>query len=131
MKLLSRQEEDCQEEDSDSEVHFDPTLYSEPAYNFGCSSESETVTPAEAPESPTEKQAITPGMYVKIIKEPFKSFYATVVGSSYGDELEINYFEKKLGGWILKEKDFDSQEEGDLMVVTADINKRGHFSFSQ
>ena len=34
------------------------------------------------------------GDYVKVINEPFKDYYATVIGSSYGGEIEIQYFQK-------------------------------------
>ena len=45
-------------------------------------------------ELPEECSAFQPGDYVKVLGGSFKAYYAVVTGSSYGDELEINYFEK-------------------------------------
>lgn len=127
-KLLSM----TSKNDSDSELSVSEISEAD----FNINSDREDLTDTEAldastAEAPAKKQKITPGMYVKILQEPYKDYYATVVGSSYGDELEINYFEKKLGGFVLKDMDLDSREKEDLMVVTANIIKRGHFTFNE
>ena len=55
--------------------------------------------------------------------------YATVKGRSYGDEWELNYFENKYGKyWVLKEKDLDSREEEDLVVVTGIPDAKERFT---
>ena len=38
---------------------------------------------------------LTPGDYVVVVKGMSKGYYATVLGNGYGDEVEINYFQKK------------------------------------
>ena len=48
----------------------------------------------------------------------FSDFYATVVNHSYGDKLEINYFQKQYGKWVLKDDDLDSGEPKDMVLVT-------------
>ena len=54
-------------------------------------------------------------MTVKIISGLFQGYYAMVLGSSYGDENEIQYFTEKktISGakyWVLKENNLDSRE---------------------
>ena len=61
-------------------------------------------------ELPEECSAFQLGDYVKVIVGSFKGYYAVVTGSSYGDELEMNYFEKKEKWWTLKENEWDSRE---------------------
>ena len=56
----------------------------------------------------TDRNKIQPGCYVKIVNGLFSGFYATITNKSYGDELEINYFQKQYGKWILKDGDLDS-----------------------
>ena len=57
-----------------------------------------------------------------------------VTDSSYGDEIEIQYFMEKetQGGkkyYVLKENDFDSRERNELRKVTAILDKRDHYTF--
>ena len=59
------------------------------------------------------------GDCVEIIHETYERFYDIVIGSSFGDELELQYFERKYGlpygiYWVLKENDFDCRENCDL-----------------
>ena len=35
--------------------------------------------------------------------------YAVVTGKGYGDEIEINYFQKRENNFVIKENDYDSQ----------------------
>ena len=35
--------------------------------------------------------------------------YAVVTGKSYGDEIEIKYFQKRENNFVIKENDYDSQ----------------------
>ena len=58
---------------------------------------------------------ILPGDCVEVTNESYKEFSAIVIGSSFGDELELQYFERKQGlpyeiYWFLKENDFDSRD---------------------
>ena len=71
------------------------------------------------------------GDYVKIVKGSFNGLYATVLGESYGDEIEIQYFEKKFGKWIVKDKDVDSREPDDLIKVAGQVDKRDRYTFSE
>ena len=64
-----------------------------------------------------EEDELTPGDYVVVIKGMFKGYYATVLGEGYGDEIEINYFEKKKKWWTLKENDIDCRERDELKKV--------------
>ena len=41
------------------------------------------------------KNGFSIGDYVEVINEPYKNYYATVIGSSYGNEIEIQYFERR------------------------------------
>ena len=86
---------------------------------------------------PTEKtasvksatQKVLPGRCVKIVKGLFTGFYATVMGRSYGDEWEINYFRKQFGKWVISVNDLDSREAEDMIVVTGHPDNRGHYTF--
>ena len=71
------------------------------------------------------------GEYVKIVKGSFAGLYATLLGESYGNEVEIQYFEKKFGKWIVKDRDVDSREPVDLIQVTAQVDKSYRYTFSQ
>ena len=56
---------------------------------------------------------------MEVTNEPYKGFYGIVIRSSYGDELELQYFEGKQGlpygiYWVLKEYDFDSRGKYDI-----------------
>lgn len=72
------------------------------------------------------------GDYVKVINEPFKDYYATVIGSSYGGEIEIQYFQKFAKYWKLRKNDFDSREPVDLQLIHTDqvaFTWKGEVSF--
>ena len=63
-------------------------------------------------ESLTVNETILLGDCVEVTNEPYKGFCAIVIGSSYGDELELPCFEQKQGlpsgiYWVLKENDLD------------------------
>ena len=70
------------------------------------------------------------GDYVKVVSGLFKGFYATVLGKSYGGEVEIQYFQEKYGKWVLKENDIDSRLPEELIKVTAEMDRRSYFIFS-
>ena len=59
------------------------------------------------------------------------STYATVTNKSYGDEWEINYFQKQYGKWTLKDGKLDSRDAEDMILVTAYPDKRGYFTFDR
>ena len=72
-----------------------------------------------------------PGEYVKVIGGAFVGYYAVVTSEGYGDEVEVNYFEKKGKWWTLKEYDLDSREKSELQkVVKVDMDHRSHYYFS-
>ena len=67
-----------------------------------------------------------------MIKGNYTGLYASVKGRSYGDEWELNYFENKYGKyWVLKEKDLDSREEEDLVLVTGIPDAKERFTFEE
>ena len=41
-------------------------------------------------------------------KGDFYGYYAVVMGESYGDEIEISYFQKREKNFVIKENNFDS-----------------------
>ena len=91
------------------------------------------VTSDEEYEDVLEQQdddidALTPGE--KVIDGEYIGLYATVLGN-YGDDIRINYFEKKFGKWVLKDNDKDCRERKDLLRVklAGDTTARG-FTFS-
>lgn len=47
----------------------------------------------------------------------FKGYYALVTSNSYGKEVEIQYLQKQLKWWIVREIDLDSIEPSDLEVL--------------
>ena len=66
---------------------------------------------------------------MEVTNEVYKGFHAhaIVTGSSYEDELELQYFERKQGlsygvYWVLKENDFDSRDKCDLKKVVPRID---------
>ena len=62
--------------------------------------------------SPQQISFDVTGDCVLVKKEPYAGFYAVVLAPSYGEELEIEYFEKKEGlPWGLKENDYDSNQK--------------------
>ena len=75
-------------------------------------------------------EVIATGDYVKIVLGVFVDYYAIVTAESYGEELEIQYFEKKEKWWVLKEHDFDSHPQTKLRRVTrARKDRRMHYFF--
>ena len=57
------------------------------------------------------------------------------LGSSYGDENEIQYFTEKktISGakyWTLNENDLDLREKCELKKVVAALDNRDHYTFS-
>ena len=80
----------------------------------------------EADSRPEEKNDddIKPGDCVKIVNGLFAGYYAIVLDSSYGDEWEINYFEKRYGDWVIKEGDIDSRPSKDLKKIESQIYGR-------
>lgn len=55
--------------------------------------------------------------------------YATVKDNSYGDEVEIQYLEKKFGKWVLKPGDLDSRMSNEMLLVEAEVDNRGRHTF--
>lgn len=47
------------------------------------------------------------GDFFKVINGHPKGFYAVVIAESYGDEIEINYFQKSEKSFVIKKNDFD------------------------
>ena len=83
-------------------------------------------------EELADKQTFKTGDYVKIIKGNYAGMFATVIGESYGDEIEIEYFEKKNIWWVLKPGDKDSREYADLQKLRIDdvhVDGRSHVYF--
>ena len=81
-----------------------------------------------------ESSLIVTGDCVRVRKEPYVGFFAVVLCQNYGDELELQYFEKKHGlpygdYWVLKENDFDSREASDLEKVEPKIDNRNRYVF--
>ena len=67
------------------------------------SSEEESEEDAEeGGENEQQGEVITTGECDRIVSRAFLGYYAMVVGESYGEELEIQYFEKKEKWWVLK-----------------------------
>ena len=58
------------------------------------------------------------GDYVKVIKNPYKGYYATVTDSSANEEIEINYFQRKGKYWKLKKYDLDSKTPDKIELVS-------------
>ena len=81
-----------------------------------------------------DEEAIKVEDYVKIVKGSFLGYYACVIGDSYGDEIEIQYFEKKYdtsGKFLLKDNDFDSRECNELVKVSVkEIDGQQKFTFA-
>ena len=71
------------------------------------------------------------GYHVKIISQPYVGLYAVVINESYGDEMEIQYFEEKYGKWVLKDGDLDSREPSEMMKVDAEVDGRRQYTFSK
>ena len=90
---------------------------------------TEETTPSDDSDSDNNAE-IKVGDFVNIIKKPFDGLYAVVVNVSYGDELEIQYCEKRYGKWVLKEGDVDSREPTDMVKVDAKIDGREYYTFT-
>ena len=58
------------------------------------------------------------GDYVIVKKGRFIGYYVSVIGESYGDELEIQYFERYQGKYTLKKHVLDSREADGLKKVS-------------
>ena len=43
----------------------------------------------------TRKHQMQTGNFVKVVKGNFRGYYAVITGESYGNEIEINHFEKR------------------------------------
>ena len=71
------------------------------------------------------------GDHVVIVKEPYKGYYATIIDKSYGDEWEIEYYEKRFKWYVLKDDDHDSRVEEDMCKVCASLDNRNHATFSK
>ena len=94
------------------------------------SSEEESEEDGEEGEEEEQGEVIATGDYVKIVSGAFLGYYAIVTGESYGEELEIQYFEKKEKWWVLKEHDLDSRPQTELRRVTkARVDRRMHYFF--
>ena len=95
------------------------------------SSEEESEDDAEEEgEDEQQGEVISTGECVRVVSGAFLGYYAMVVGESYGEELEIQYFEKKEKWWVLKEFDFDSRPQTDLRGVgKARVDRRMHYFF--
>ena len=55
--------------------------------------------------SSEQNTSFNAGDYVKVIKMPYKGYYATVIDHSVREKIEIMYFEKKGKHWKLDEND--------------------------
>ena len=70
------------------------------------------------------------GDFVKVVKGNLRGYYAVITEESYGDKIEIKYFEKRQGYYVLKENDVDLRTQTDLELVDGVlINTRGHYRF--
>ena len=81
----------------------------------------------------TGEENILQGDYVKIVKEPFVGYFASVL-EVIGDELELHYFQEKEGKphgkyWVLAENDLECRPKRELQKVEPQIDWRGRFVF--
>ena len=78
----------------------------------------------------TKKHQMQTGDFVKIVKGNFRGYYAVITEESYGDKIEINYFEKRQHFYVLKENNMDSLAQTDLELVEGVlINTSGNYRF--
>ena len=78
----------------------------------------------------TRKHQMQTGNFVKVVKGNFRGYYAVITGESYGNEIEINNFEKRQCYYVLKENDMDSHTQTDSELVEGVlINTKGHYRF--
>ena len=78
---------------------------------------------------------IVVGDCVKIISGLFQGYYVVVLGSSYGDENEIQHFteRKAISGakyWVFKENDLNSREKCELKKVVSAQDNRDCYTFN-
>ena len=77
-----------------------------------------------------KKHQMQTGDFVKIVKGNFRGYYAVITEESYGDKIEINYFEKRQHFYVLKENNMDSLAQTDLELVEGVlINTSGNYRF--
>ena len=70
------------------------------------------------------------GDCVLIKKGQFMGYYAMVTDDSFCDELEIQYFERKFGKYVLKPLDLDSRHPDDITKVTkVAFDSRSRYTF--
>ena len=73
----------------------------------------------------TADELIDDADYVKIVNRDYEAWFATVLGESYGDDIEIQYIEKK-------DRTKDSQEPGELQkleINNVHVDGRSHVYF--
>ena len=59
-------------------------------------------------------------------------YYSVLTGESYGDEIKINYFQKRGKNFVTKKNDFGSQLIIELKRVQGNlVNTRGHHNFEE
>ena len=77
-----------------------------------------------------KKHQMQTGDFVKVVKGNFRGYYAVITEESYGDKIEINYFEKHQPFYVLKENNMDSLAQTDLELVEGVlINTSGNYRF--
>lgn len=91
-----------------------------------------TLKPCEATvDNIIQNVSLKPGDCVKINKGDFLGLYALILEKSYGDEWEIQYFEKSYGKWVLKKNDLDSRAESEMIKVVGQIDNRERYTFCE
>ena len=86
----------------------------------------------ERDSSDEDQDDLKQGDCVKVIKGNYLGYFALVAGDGCGGEIDINYFEGKNKWWVLKEKDLDSSDRGDLKKVDhLTMDKRLHYFLSR
>lgn len=56
---------------------------------------------------------------------------AVVTGKSYGNEWEMQYFQKTFNKYVLKVGDIDCREPEELLWVEPSVDRRGRYAFSE
>ena len=86
----------------------------------------------EAKEVSTTPSQLKTGDFVKVVNGAFQNYFAFITGVSYGDEIEIKYFEKRGRYYILRENDLDSRYKQEKQLVAGILHKtRSHYSFQE
>ena len=86
----------------------------------------------EAKEVSTTPSQLKTGDFVKVVNGAFQNYFAFITGVSYGDEIEIKYFEKRGRYYILWENDLDSRYKQEKQLVAGILHKtRSHYSFQE